>query len=121
MAQTFSLATITFTGFEVSEKQKFTRRTAASYHDIPQTDDSAAERIAQTFGVYADTFTIEGTYLGADADDQIRNLEALQDAQQVVTFTAGPRVFDVIIAQIDPEYVSIGEVNFTVTLEPLLE
>ncbi len=121
MAQTFSVGPVTLTGWEVGEKVKFPRRTLASYHDIPQTDDSAAERIAQTFGVFADTITFEGTCLGATADDDIRNLEALQDAQAVVPFICGPRVFDVIIDHIEPEYVSIGEINFTITLEPLLE
>lgn len=122
-AQRFSLGTVIFDelAFEVPENLEITRRTLGGTVEIPQTDGKPAQRVSQTMGVVVDPIKFEATFLGPQAEEKARKLEAMQRQQRTVAFKFGGRSFDVVLTGLVERYRSVLEIGYSVELEPQIE
>jgi hypothetical protein len=121
--QSFSLGTKNFDPlrFEVPEGLSFRRKTLGGTAEIPARSGGSAQRVSQTLGVVVDTIKFEAWFVGDDAEDQTRQLEAMQAQQNVLTFAFGTRSFDVVIFDLVETYKSINEIAYAIELEPQFE
>lgn len=122
-AQRFALGTVVFDelAFEVPENLEISRRTLGGSVEIPQTNGKPARRVTQTLGVVVDPIKFEATFLGPQAEEKARKLEAMQLQQRTVAFQFGGRSFDVVIFGLLERYRSVLEITYSVELEPQIE
>jgi hypothetical protein len=71
--------------------------------------------------VIVEPIKLDAWFLGVDAMDNVRKLEAIQLAQRAVPFRFGSRSFPVTIMSMTERFRSVGEISYALELVPQIE
>ena len=122
-AQAISLGTFKFNElkFEVPENLEINKRTLGGSVEIPQAPGSPAQVATQTLGVIVEPIKIDAWFIGANALDNARKLEAIQLQQIAIPFVFGPLSYSVTVMAFGKKFRSMNEIGYSLDLTPQIE